>query len=192
MAGLLRRRAGRSRERGRFKHRQNLLREQPETALGNLIGRAAEAKGDVQLEIAEQFVARLEAAQNLVGRAPARGLHEAVDRSLQPGLTRDLGLLLIGIVTFDGPDGWNFIGRTIDTIALPPGGTRLIPVRISIPKNTLGGISFVVGAELFGRDLYNYANSYISIQRKSRWDMRLNTSQVYVSDIRPSGDFSSP
>ncbi len=95
-----------------------------------------------------------------------------------------------GLVRFGTPDGWHFIGPSTDTLSLQPGGTRLVPVRISIPKNTLGGISFVIGAELFGPDLYNYANAYISIQRKSRWDMRLNTSQVYISDYQPAGELT--
>ncbi|MCK5134369.1 MAG: hypothetical protein KAR19_01175 [Bacteroidales bacterium] len=95
-----------------------------------------------------------------------------------------------GLLRLGGPDGWKFIGPSLDTIILQPGGSMLFPVRISIPKNTPGGVSFVIGAELFGPDLYNYANSYISIQRKSRWDMRLSTSQVYISDFKPYGDLS--
>jgi hypothetical protein len=93
-----------------------------------------------------------------------------------------------GLVRFDCPDAWRFIGSSMDTLTLLPGATRLMPVRISIPGNTLGGISYVIGAELFGEKLYNYANSYISIQRKSRWEMRLNTNQVYISEFKPYGE----
>lgn len=95
---------------------------------------------------------------------------------------------LYGLVRLDCPDSWRFIGPATDTLTLPPGGTKLIPVRISIPGNTIGGISFVVGAELFGEDLYSYANSYISVKRKSRWEMRLSTKQVYLSDFAPYGE----
>lgn len=97
---------------------------------------------------------------------------------------------LSGIVSIGGPEGWNFIGPSEDTIALLPGRSKLIPVRVSIPRNTIGGISFVIGAELFGEELYDYANAYVSIRRKMRWDMRLSTNRVYVSDFRPYGDFS--
>ena len=96
---------------------------------------------------------------------------------------------LSGLVRIDCPESWHFIGPAADTLTVPPGGSRLFPVRISIPGNTIGGISFVIGAELFGEGLYDYANSYISIKRKSRWEMRLNTSQVYLSDFRPFGEF---
>jgi len=92
---------------------------------------------------------------------------------------------LSGLIGITCPDGWSFIGPSADTLTLTPGETKLFPVRIVIPKNTVGGISFVIGAEFFGKDLYNYANAYISIVRKSRWDMRINTSQLYLSSLRP-------
>src|SRR5262249_47315229 len=38
-------------------------------------------------------------AQDLVGRPPARGLHEAGDRALEAALARNLRLLLIGVIT---------------------------------------------------------------------------------------------
>jgi hypothetical protein len=95
---------------------------------------------------------------------------------------------LSGLIRISGPQGWGFIGPSSDTISLPPGGSRLFPVRISIPRSTLGGISYVIGAELFGLDIYNYANAYISLERKSKWDMRLNTTQVYLSGFKPFGE----
>lgn len=95
-----------------------------------------------------------------------------------------------GIVKIGGPDNWHFIGPNSDSLTLQPGASRLIPVRVSIPRNTLGGISYLIGAEFFGKDLYNYANSYLSILRKSRWDMRLSSSEVYISDFRPHGEVS--
>src|SRR5207253_6321977 len=76
--------------------------EELQTPLGDLVRRAAEAEGDVQLEIADDLPARFETAQDLVGRAPARGLHEAVDRALDAALAGDLRLLLVGVVALDG------------------------------------------------------------------------------------------
>ena len=94
-----------------------------------------------------------------------------------------------GIVRFNCPSEWHIIGPGTDSLFLLPEDLRLIPIRVSIPGNTPGGISFLLGAELFGKDLYDYANSYISIKRKSRWDMRISTNQVYLSDVRPFGEF---
>lgn len=93
-----------------------------------------------------------------------------------------------GLLRIDGPESWRLIGQSTDTIELQPGATRLFPVRISIPGNTLGGISFVIGAELFGEELYNYANAYVSLKRRSRWEMFIDPGQVYFSEFRPYGE----
>ena len=54
----------------RLHHWQLFLREQFQPALRDLVGRAAEAEGDVHLEVAQHLPLRLEAAQDLVGRPP--------------------------------------------------------------------------------------------------------------------------
>src|SRR5207248_273800 len=86
----------------RLEHRQHLLGEELEAPFGDLVGRAAEAEGDVELEIADDFPALFEPAQDLVGRAPARGPHKAVDRALDAALAGDLRLLLVGVVALHG------------------------------------------------------------------------------------------
>lgn len=97
---------------------------------------------------------------------------------------------LEGVFNLDKPEGWNLIGSSADSVDLAPGEEMLIPVRISIPGQTLGGVSYVIGAELFGEDLYNYANAYVSLLRQSRWDMHLGSSQIFLSDFAPEGEVS--
>src|SRR5262249_26497614 len=82
-------------------HGQHLLGKELQTTLGHGEGRAAEAKGHVHFEIAEELSAHFEPAQDLVGRTPARRLHEAIDCTFEPALAGDLGLLLVGIVALD-------------------------------------------------------------------------------------------
>src|SRR4029078_9179482 len=84
----------------RLEHRQYLLGEEFQPAFANLVGHAAKAECDVKLEIAAHLAARLEAPQDLVGRAPARGLHEAGACASQAALAGDFGLLLVGVVAF--------------------------------------------------------------------------------------------
>src|SRR5206468_10759341 len=64
--------------------------------------RAAEAEGDVELEIADDLPALLKPAQDLVGRTPARGPHETVYRAFEPALARDLSLLLVRVIALHG------------------------------------------------------------------------------------------
>src|SRR3546814_18796423 len=82
----------------RFEHRQHFLGEELQAPLRDVVRRAAEAEGDVEFEIADDLPALLQIAQDLVGRAPARRLHEAGDGAVQAGAAGDLRLLLIGIV----------------------------------------------------------------------------------------------
>src|SRR5262249_10785116 len=79
-------------------HGQHLLGEEPQTGLRDGVGRAAEAKGHIHFEVAKELSALLEPAQDLVRCAPACGLHEASDRTLEPCLAGDFGLLLIGVI----------------------------------------------------------------------------------------------
>src|SRR5437879_11812521 len=76
----------------RLEHRKHLLGKERQAALRDFVGYAAEAEGDVQLEVANYLSTLFEPAQDSVGRAPARRLHEAVHRALQTALPRDLRL----------------------------------------------------------------------------------------------------
>ncbi len=97
---------------------------------------------------------------------------------------------LTGVLHIDGPDGWHFIGSSPDSLTLSPGSSMLIPVRVSIPRNTQGGISFVIAAEFISPDLYNYTNAYLSIRKVTGWDMYLPETEIYLSDFRPEGEVS--
>jgi hypothetical protein len=94
---------------------------------------------------------------------------------------------LSGVLRIEGPDGWHFIGFSPDTLTLAPGSSMLIPVRVSLPRNTQGGISYVIAAEFTGSELYNYTNAYLSVRKVSRWNMYLPETEVYLSDFRPDG-----
>src|SRR4030095_3665056 len=86
----------------RLENRQHFLGKQPEAAFANVIGRAAEAEGDIELELAEDLPALFEPAQDLVRRAPAGCFHKAVYRPFETAFAGDLGLLLIGVVALHG------------------------------------------------------------------------------------------
>lgn len=93
-----------------------------------------------------------------------------------------------GIVRFAYPEHWQIIGPDTDTLDLAPGSSRHIPVRIAMPPNILGGISYVIAGEFFGEQIYAYNSTYISVARKSQWDMYLTHSEIFLSEFRPSGD----
>lgn len=93
-----------------------------------------------------------------------------------------------GIVRLGYPEQWQIIGPDADTLELAPGASRRIPVRITMPPDILGGISYVIAGEFFGDQIYAYNSTYISIKRKSRWDMYLTHSEVFLSEFKPQGE----
>jgi len=104
---------------------------------------------------------------------------EITNRSDQP---------VTGIVRVSSPERWQIIWPQEDTIALNAGDSQRLPVRISMPGDILGGIAYVITGEFFNNEVYASSSTYISTQQRSRWDMRLTTSQVYLTDFRPQGD----
>ncbi len=96
---------------------------------------------------------------------------------------------LKGNLFINKPETWSIIGASSSRVSLGPGQKIYLPIRIGIPPNTLGGISFIVYAELRTADRDYSATSYITIERHSRWDMKALNTNVYLSDYRPVGDF---
>lgn len=88
------------------------------------------------------------------------------------------------------PEGWNAIGNTGTEISLAPGEIYLFPVRITIPPTVIGGISYLINAEIRGGDYYDYNSAYVSVAPLSRWDMYVPVKEVYLSEYKPRGTFS--
>jgi hypothetical protein len=96
----------------------------------------------------------------------------------------------IGNLQVTRPEGWNIFGSSSLQINLDPGSVEFIPVRISMPGNTLGNVSYILGAELKGKDYYNYKTTYVSLRPKTDWDMRVSSGEIFLSEFRNSGEFS--
>ena len=95
-----------------------------------------------------------------------------------------------GAVRITLPEGWNSIGESIAEINLSPGEQFLFPVRLTIPPTIVGGISYLINAEIRAGDYYDYNSAYVSIAPVSRWDMHVPVKQVYLSEYKPRGEFS--
>ena len=94
-----------------------------------------------------------------------------------------------GLLRITLPQGWNIIGSGISTLKLGIGEEFLFPVRISIPPSILGGISYMINAEIRNDDYYDYTAAYVSVSPVSRWDMHLESKNVYLSNYNPQGEF---
>src|SRR5688572_13326526 len=105
-----------------FQNRQHLLGEELQALFRDIERRAAEAERDVELEVADDLAPRLEPAQDLVGCAPACGLHEARHGTFETALACDLGHLLIGVVAL----------HSLEVLA-----QKLVVVKIALDKLAL-------------------------------------------------------
>jgi len=93
-----------------------------------------------------------------------------------------------GVVRVSCPDRWQVIGSGGDTLELESGNSIRLPVRISMPGDIYGGVSYPITGEYFSEDFYASSSTYISVRRLSKWDMRLTHSEVFLTDFRPQGD----
>jgi len=88
-----------------------------------------------------------------------------------------------GALRITVPEGWRIIGADGASVSLNPGEEFMFPLRITIPPSVLGGISYMVNAELRGDDYYDYTTSYVSIAPVSRWDMYVDSKNIYRVSI---------
>ncbi|MFZ5939731.1 MAG: hypothetical protein ACOYXB_04080 [Bacteroidota bacterium] len=88
------------------------------------------------------------------------------------------------------PEKWILIGSKVQEVSIPAGGTLLVPVRLSIPPSALGGVAFMISAEVRDGNFFNYINSYVTLTRKSDWEMKIENKRLFISSFRPYGDFS--
>ncbi len=90
-------------------------------------------------------------------------------------------------VRFNVPNQWKLVTQNSSEkkIALQPGETTNIPVRVSMPKLTQGGIAYILSAELLGTNenlLIPQVYCYINIPRISDWKMKAEDRYLYVSE----------
>ncbi len=100
------------------------------------------------------------------------------------------GELLQGGLSIRLPEGWSMIGPAVSDVTVNPGETAYFPVRAGLPRTTAGGISYVIYAELATSGKSYSASAYVSVEKKSKWDMKVLNSTIYLSEFRPVGKFS--
>jgi len=105
-------------------------------------------------------------------------------------LENDGNETISGYLTVSRPESWSMINDSAIHVLLEPGKKAYYPLRISLPKNTIGGISYLVQANLDMDGKYLQAGSYVSINKDSKWDMNISGSELFLSDFRPIDNFN--
>lgn len=89
---------------------------------------------------------------------------------------------LSGKIRINIPKGWHLIANPSMEIILSAKKSISLPVRISIPREAIGGMAYVVDASFESIEGYYSGAAYIRIPLKIKWDMYLANSTVYFNE----------
>ena len=106
-------------------------------------------------------------------------------------ITNNNGKDVQGTLRFGVPAGWQLISLNEIPVKVNVGQTITIPVRLSLARNSMGGVSYVVSATLSSdRSLYHNKNQnsasaffYITVPRKTQWDVHPAVRMVYFDQF---------
>lgn len=95
-----------------------------------------------------------------------------------------------GKIRINIPKGWHLIADPSMEVTLSANDSISLPVRISIPKNAIGGMAYVIDASFETNKGYYSGASYLKIPLKTKWDMYLGNSTLYFNEYFESVQFS--
>jgi len=94
-----------------------------------------------------------------------------------------------GELKIETSKGWSIISNPNAQIGLSPGEVHHFPVRVSIPENLIGGYSYVISAVYITSDEKFTKSVYITIPRKSDWDMDVSEQNIYFNSLNNYTDY---
>ena len=95
-----------------------------------------------------------------------------------------------GQIRINIPKGWHLIANPSMELTLEANDSITLPVRVSIPRNAIGGMAYVIDASFEAADGYYSGSSYLKIPLKTKWDMYLNNSTIYFNEYFETVQFS--
>ena len=88
------------------------------------------------------------------------------------------------------PAGWALLNSNVlFSRSIIPGGEINIPLRLTIPRNALGGVAYVINMVASTKEKEFYGASYVKIPEVSDWDIQTTTDRVYFNELYNSEDF---
>ena len=95
-----------------------------------------------------------------------------------------------GSIHFTGPENWRVIAFSMDDVTIQSYDSIFVPVRVSIPRNAIGGLNYVLnGTFRSGASVYA-DNAYITIPKISNWRVSLDQPNIYFNVYRESVEFN--
>ncbi|MCT4580952.1 MAG: hypothetical protein N4A35_06000 [Flavobacteriales bacterium] len=87
-----------------------------------------------------------------------------------------------GKIRINVPNGWHLIANPSMEITLEANDSISLPVRLSIPRNAVGGMAYVIDASFEAKNGYYSGAAYVKIPLKTKWDMYLEHSTIYFNE----------
>ncbi len=128
-----------------------------------------------------QSVVQMEFVRNNVHQGPDSSYFNILK------ITNNNGNVIKGIVTISLPHGWKLISTEKTTVNIIPGQTEYIPIRASMSRSVVGGVSYLINATIHSdRSLVHGRNQtsasktcYVSIPQKRKWEIQPVLRTVY-------------
>jgi hypothetical protein len=92
-------------------------------------------------------------------------------------------------VNFSAPQDWPLIANFSQQIELEAGAETYLPVRLSVPTDVVGGISYIFSGVVRFKEEFFYASSYIFVTSKSRWNMFVDRNTLYLNEFKTQEHF---
>jgi hypothetical protein len=104
-------------------------------------------------------------------------------------ITNTNGSSINGVVKISVPLNWNLISDIETVVNISPGSTEYIPIRVSLARSVVGGVSYLINATLTsnrsiysGKNQYSISKScYVTIPKSSRWEIFPMLRSVYFN-----------
>lgn len=108
-------------------------------------------------------------------------------------ITNNNGNPIQGTVRISVPQGWKLISDEETAVNVSPGNTQYIPIRVSLARTALGGVSYLINATLHSnRSLFPDKNQtsvskacYIIVPQKRQWDFYAIQRTIYFDRYSP-------
>jgi len=88
-----------------------------------------------------------------------------------------------GLLNVYNPEGWSGFSLIPEEISLDPGDSISLPIRLILPNELIGGVAYVLGANLKTKKEEFTTNAYIKAPRNSNWSLSLNSNLAYFNEF---------
>ncbi|OIP82657.1 MAG: hypothetical protein AUK44_07265 [Porphyromonadaceae bacterium CG2_30_38_12] len=93
--------------------------------------------------------------------------------------------IVAGKLTINGPEDWKIISIGAAEISIPANDTSFIPIHISPSMNAVGGVSYLINANLRTAQRLLMASCNLTVAAHSKWDFSVYKNKLFFTETNP-------